>query len=1052
MSLSFAATRHHIHSQLASAHSGLVSGDASCTAARLLRLVPSVELFETSPSELDAGLAGYVAQIAQIYLYSKETLASPDVLAAASDLAYSLAKVRGYKVMSNHFASDVYLLPRISQLLAVPCTDHERYFLMLWMCRLVLLPFPLDSISAGLADKLDAVGELALDAGAPAGLVQHIALVFLCNLLLRPDCREIQNRYLQGVFENWIYEPEARKLSHLMVLNKMLKKSLVSSNPQAADHLKDLLVLEAAKIRFDSSYELNSTTLVYLVKLMAKTTSVFVARQDYSVVAHLINVLVHFLDMDTSTRLRECIAKSLAKITQNLNENAQNYALQVVEYISKGLHRNDPAPSVPQATTHASDATVALKTKGPGSSLASRFSMSRYHIVLLYLGFLSLSRTLPPLSVGELLWVLTETLYFSRQRYAFIPTVQIRDSSCFCAWAVFRQFLTSALLALHRQPLQRLFYVLMEVAIFDDDYVIRRCAVSCLQEFVGRHGAAFFEAMRIQRAGDQGPVFDVTIRLVELLSFSAVSSLAGLHLLLGPLMALGFPKDAFLAPLVDEILLDTPFEVKKLAAAHLGKLLAETSPSAYQATPAHDACSAKRVLVDSRQLYALAEIRPFLGALEIAHVDAHVLSLEFTLHGPQASADGESIMHWLNASLHPAAAHVHRHFALALSISRLSWNAALGREFGRFLRSRPIDDRTFGDICTEITQSGNEILCSAVWGAALSDAQRTTVFLLVQNPRIEAENRSRMLQSFPYASAESGVRHTFHATLLALLDDYTLSVRGDVGLHVRAAAMTSLEQCLEFLDAGHTRTALLKLLRISAEPMDRLRVQAHGLVCSIAGTSSLVPPNPTYDEYFGELFRQFGAMELDADHHLQEAFWEGMVHCAGAITGLNSLINDSFRQLAKYLGARPEAAACVVGLIKVPGKFTLLPQRRQKTVLHALNFLARLWDSGHQPQCELETLYVRLYNLHINTSNVTRISLVIRLLLRLASASAVCPKLKSKARQRLLWLHERHSLELVRLLALQAMFEIINEAVPEDVGLRMTQGVTQDLKEIYLNI
>lgn len=72
--------------------------------------------------------------------------------------------------------------------------------------------------------------------------------------------------------------------------------------------------------------------------------------------------------------------------------------------------------------------------------------------------------------------------------------------------------------------------------------------------------------------------------------------------------------------------------------------------------------------------------------------------------------------------------------------------------------------------------------------------------------------------------------------LTTCLDNYTVDSRGDVGSWIRMAACESLIPVCKHL-TGEVKVTIGKLLRLSVEKMDRMRVAAGKTLCAIISQS-----------------------------------------------------------------------------------------------------------------------------------------------------------------------------------------------------------------------
>lgn len=1010
----------------------------------IAKVKSTLEEFEQAPKQLDATLHTYVTTLADSFMLL-QTRPSPDP-ALANDLAelvYVLAKIRGYKFVANFFSNDVYLFPKLVDLLlheSIQQYDCLCYLLLLWLSRLVLVPFPLVSVDPEIDEKVLVVATRFLSIHTNASKTQVVAAVLLALLVARPDCSHLLQKYLHSTLDGWNDYSENAKLGHLMAINQIFKRSSVPEIAAYSNQVHSQIVyFEASKLNATSRG--SSIHVLYLIKVASKIAKLHINEADYDGVAaianYIINDIMGGMADQFDTVLRESAAKNLGRIVQALALKAVNYAQQLVTYMLGHLKIPNLAPSSYLDNLLIDD---------------NNLSVAKYHTVLLFLGFLALSRALPAEFLPSVFSLVHQTVFISQRTHTLVQGSQLRDASCFVLWALLRMINRATFAALYASSpeiVHNLFSDLIRIAIFDEDFTIRRCGVAVLQEFIGRYGAEYFALMLPGANGNEVGAF--SLRLVELFDSSAVSTLADSHKIVSQLVSIGIPKQAFVETLLHEAMDENvPFAYRKIGARHLAELLkreelTQDRFSAWRTGDTPDVVSElmQRVNKDLLLLYPLAEFQ-LAGLLSEKQLQAameHFGKATFDHHRDN-SIKGESLVRWMNALLLTGVSFdMSLLFAVILAVSRVQSTEGLELEMCTLFGSLSINDDQFHELC-RFLKHGNMLLAAAIPRAPLSTVQLGMVVSILLDTGVEADTRALLI------SKMDGILETHHDNsrlkhaILSLLDDYTLSMQGDVGLKVRFASVKLLLHNKDFATQLGEELRL-KLLRLAGESMDKLRVAAFRCLCLLHG---LPIDNDTFGRYLSDYplyFRDY--FSLVEDRHAEtkeararehEAFLRGLVHCAGTSIGVNALINDSFRQVLRH-HVRPEQWDEVFGtllrMLKVPPntKVSELDQRSQKTLVATLGFIAKIFESGVRfpSSISYQTLYIRAYNLHINTLNVARIGLVVRIFQYVGLEGTA--ELQRASRKRLCWLACRHPASGVRKIAGDALFEIINELQPQ---------------------
>lgn len=1010
----------------------------------ITRACAQINEFEQLPKLLDNNLQWLVDSITSTYMRMK--LQQHQLCEKLAELIYALTKIRGYKFVANYFSNDVYLIPNlIVNLNSDSVADFETYLNLLWLSTLVMVPFPLDSIDANLEGEIAGLALKYMSVRTNASKSQLMSLVLLANLVTRSDCSQLLVDYVESTSQEWTSMAQNFKLGHLMALNQILKRF---SNTKVSDlnqiiHSK-IVLHDITQLKHNPTYQVNSINVLYLIKVSSKVARIAVNDSDYTTVATVVNNYIHDI-MDTlgdrfDAKLRETTAKNLSRIISYLNLKAVNYSNQLIWFVIEQLRITELRPSTCFVTSL--------------EITSENLFITRYHMVILFLGFLALTRSAPVDFLPTILSVFHSTCVISKQTFSFVQGSQIRDASCFCAWAIlksltmnqFRSFGSS-----NPNMWNHVFAVLLRVIIFDEDFTIRRCGIAVIQEFVGRFGSTYFKTVFPTKTDTQ--IGELTLNFVELFGLSTVSSPQDAHNLIHKLIKLGFSKNLFYGPSFDEMInKDVPFELRKLGGYHLSMLLS-CAPSEVQ-VPILESFDSHRIIneiISSYQkgdfliLHSIGEFldRGLLTEQEIEIVAKLVSEVQFDHHYHNADR-AESLLCWYNVYLKKSGDWPPNLEANILSMTRLEPTFGLVEELSKFftfLTKKGILLISTLEI-VRLLKHGNMLLAQTSMIYLLAGDGLDRLLKTVLNSAVDADVRSDIIASlanYEPLSRPSSLNAAVLSALLDLLDDYTLTNQGDVGLKIRGACLTLLEKC-ELL-SRHLGSALEhKLLRLAGEPMDKLRVQAFCLLCKMKYITSFETNYGVYMNdyriYFNDLI-DFYKHHVDNDSRIY--FWSGIVHISGALTGSNVLINESIRQvlLILYEVESPDSVVHnLLKLLRIPQvkNATNLDQRMKKSFIVTLTVLERIFDSGVElsPSFQFEVLYVRAFNLHINTKDVTRIQLVLKIFQYISIWQRSPLDLRQKSRKRLCWLACFHALDRVRRASADCLFEIANEIDPEN--------------------
>lgn len=1026
-----------------------VPSDADLYSVRqtIKKIIAELSKFEDNPKLMDPQLETLVLLITLIYLSMKKV--NHTLVCSFAEIFYQLTKIRGYKFVVNFCSNDIYIVPELLIYINeehIDKSDYECFMLLLWLSRLAIVPFSLLKIVPCLENDLFRIGIKFLTVHSSASKTQIGSLYLLASLLMRLDCVSFLNEYISTLTEDWVYKPSNEKVGHLLVINQLMK-SYSNSHishivPQIHSSIIDYDILQ---LRYNGGHQFSTVHVLYLIKVLSKLARYYVQENHYGKVADIVNsILIDIMDGMGGvfdTKLRECTAKNMTKIVAHLRQKALNYSSQLTWFMVDQLN----IPSFPSDHKFHRDLLFD----------SSHVQVDKYHTALLFLGFSALGRNINIEFMPTILSIVHQTLFISETRFHHVRGTQIRDASCFCIWSLFKKLSHDSYAQLSRdnpEMMMSIFADLLRLIIFDSDFTIRRCGIAVLQEFVGRFGSHFFQGLLPGKNLEE--IGDFSIKLIERFSAGAVGKLDDSHKLIYELHSIGFPKLLFIDSLMEEVISDrNPFEARKLGGIYLAGILkrhlSEICLADFTVSQRTVDSIANDILEaylggNNECLFSLAEFS-YQGLLN-NEIHSSLVKQDQTLHFDyhySSSERAESILHWINSLLTNDAAISDSYLCYVLSLSLARLTPGLRSKMKAYFqilgdnRKASLAMGQFEDVCEQITR-GNQLLAEGIMCYPFNEEQLDLILFLMEDFNIDLETRSLLI-----AGAEHLISNGHTARIiepvLKNLDDYTVTNQGDVGQKLRSACLSLLQSNLE-IACYFPPELRAKLVRLSGESMDRLRVDSFRLICAIDGTSeyeenySLYMSN--YSLFFQDLFDYY---RKNAQN--KEDFWRGVVHSAGALTGSNMLINASVHQVLKMIYHSSdeevnEAIAILFRLLKLSAQLNGESDgaRYHKTVNCTLNLIGKIFDAEVKLPTGInyEALYVRAFNLHISGVNLKRMGLVLKIFQHMSTSGAIAPGLQRKCRQRTWWLACCHKNAMVRGMASKTLFEIVNDLSPAD--------------------
>ncbi|ODQ78092.1 hypothetical protein BABINDRAFT_163116 [Babjeviella inositovora NRRL Y-12698] len=798
--------------------------------------------------------------------------------------------------------------------------------------------------------------------------------------------------------------------------------------------------------------------------------------------------MVDSADYVMNTDARYCLGKDIAKVIRLLPLDYQvdiiNFVLQKLDV--KEVHREflrDITLGVTQANR---DVYICPQESSYLSVDTELVNIESYHTVFLVMAELLRTSVLPVTYFPLLERLLRVFCFFKQLRITFTIGSQLRDACCFIAWAMFRNYS-----ALRRKNPMGLICVssigcqLMLMTCFDSDLMIRRAGAAGIQELIGRFGGSVFEhqgkasAKALTEIGAADAA--LAVRLIEELDYIKLGNLSrSFDTAISFVEKLPYLKNSlFLDFLLTRGITSFEYELRYHSAQLLARFL-ETE-------------NEQRVTAVFLQVYGswVTETqagRPADGLLGAIACILLVTSSSFDSFHRSITATieeyvtydfhrdpfykGEELLQLLTAVMkqNPAFTILEKLWDAVFQVIRID-HVKIVLAFQEFCRHISLTEQDW-ERFMKYMRNGNLATVKAVGYLLLvmsSHERIAQLVVLLKDPSIQAESRAALMHSFSIIVQRAPAEFLTYDLLFELvqqLDDYTITQQGDVGNKIRLATITMLNSNWRTFFVGNLEFEIEKrLLRLSCEIIDKIKYKALGLIIRINGMDltsvfgsdmSVAGASDNYYDVILDVYRKFYLDKSYPDtetlqwlDELSHNFWRGYVFSAGALSASNYTISKSFVAFLKFFTALGDDAkvhvlTVLLSLLKPApakpskGKVGMTTDRNLKCQLCTLNLFVHLLDSFTPLPDGFNTkaLYIRAYNLHLNTTNVERIQRVIgifnHILLRQVRSQetlAFADPLK-----RILWLISNHPVLRVRQLAAEALFEVYDEMLNKEFG------------------
>lgn len=468
-----------------------ISGDKNELELERERFSKVLDYYQEQPHLLDPHLASLLESLLANILNAKDQ----ETIHASCAFAAHLVKVRGYKVVLRHLPHETHHFQPVIQLLkqqdpSAADNWETRYFLLLWLSILVLIPFHMsrfDDEEKGKQSLMDKVLEAIKTYLRLPDKCQDAAAYLAAKFMTRP---EIVVKFLPE-FLDWslqiVATPSKDRTEDVTKMGALKALSAIYKHGKRQDLLKDAPIVLRVVVEAKLEDDLNVLIKKLGVKLVQRLG-------------------LTFLKAKVATWRYQRGSRSLALNLEKDREVKQDdhnvgdedgYDVpddmeEVIEQLLCGLRSNETiirwsaAKGIGRVTGRlpkelADDVVASLL-----QLFSLRASDGAWHGGCLALAELARRGLLLPQRLPEVVSVVLKALIYDERRGCFSVGAHVRDAACYVCWAFARAYAPSVL-----QPYvpNKLAPALLVTTVFDREVNCRRAASAAFQENVGRLGA-----------------------------------------------------------------------------------------------------------------------------------------------------------------------------------------------------------------------------------------------------------------------------------------------------------------------------------------------------------------------------------------------------------------------------------------------------------------------------------------------------------------------------------------------------------------------------------
>lgn len=948
--------------------------------ANMKSLLRDLDQFQPCPQLLDSTLSKYVHVIIEAYQQGGNT-------AGVTEVFYNLGKIVGAKKLVNNFPTNVALLSQLTNRFSSELHWHEQYFLLCWLTVLVLSPFQFDKFGMELKHMLFEIAREQLNGSGP---LQSLGARLLGSIVIRSDCDDLWGDFLNVLNNEYETALPTLQKGLLLSLNVAQQKDSHGRSSQSYETLCAIM-----------RTLMGTTTNVDLVSKILAKFMITVMKQDEDDWDTIETIIGWFQDSfkNKSTETRFTLARQYGKLVTRVDDCMG---------IDMMLETLDSSEELIQGESFETIDTDLL------------------HSYLLCLAELLRLDFILPSDFPRVASILEKTFFFQQARITFIAGSNIRDASNYIAWSLAKYQKKQ----LQPQIVMDVFTNLLLVCCFDKDIMIRRSATGALQELVGRHGVQTWKYFYPENDTNAAK----SIKTIEILDYVDLGSIEKSYLEIPGKLLQIFPdlKDAFVDFLAHNVYnVDT--ELVKQSSVALRTLVENDHEQQIENVLRK---IAMRVGTESfNSFIALSELIPLLKNKGILEEILPVFHSKKINHHKDPPFVILAYLLLLDVLLDMGMEFTEELYDNVFDAIRLDNDETL-QVLKRLATKMALSDSNWAKWYHYMKHKNINTSSSVSYLSCFIDRADEVVSLLGCE-KTDANVKSHVLTSISeYLQLGKSLDDHVWTKCIDQLDDYSISEQGDVGSKVRLATLKLLEANLDRIPGSLKSLVELKLVRLSAEPIDRLRHEAVDLLQRIYSANEVDTTTRDHYEYFRSLLNLFEKYGLHSKETRLE-FFRGYIFTAGALKATDSLITGSLGAFYEFYTVRDpslqkEILLNLAALIKpepsLAKKTDFVSQRLSKQILVGMQFYSRalLSNITVPDDFNMDGLYARVYNLHLSTKSLTRLSCAIKIFGFMYVSHGM-----EKPKNRLHWLSTNHPLVPVRTMATEELFMVYSEKLTQ---------------------
>lgn len=907
-----------------------------CGLGPLPELLKAIDQFQQDPSILEDRLSEFITKLVDGFF----TCRSEDQH-RCSKVFYTFSKVCGIKKVMNHLSTDIFLLPKILEKLKDSGDWQDSYLLLAWLKMVLMSPFKLENDS----QIYEMTGKFkSLQALHPLVSAVHAEL-FAKNI---------------GLFRSSF----SNETSDLYTVNFTLKAVLRQGQVHERQAVLDSAALNnLTSFCIDNADSANEIKLKLTFKTLPKLCKLHAAHRNWEAIEEIASWLLDSFNVPF-TELRFQLAHNFAKIMELLMALDPESASSLIESIvhdARHTLSSNPTNTIDEDTLHTQLLVIAE---------SSRIKLLNPELVKL------VTESIVPI-----------TIKFQQTKVNKISGHQIRDATNFVCWSLARNCDINS-------ESKNLFLNSLICSLLDRDLLIRKSSAAALQEILGRYGNTLLERENVMR------VIELPNKNLETSYLQSVPQLFKI-----------FKEEdskysnALLDWLLDyNVLQNNDLHIVKLTCG-LIRILLEKQDANYLPNCFWNRVSESAALV-------------FKGNDALRKCCFSYLATEAQLL--KNDTVRKCCSEWLPsllAVLSPRSPNPSERFKTLCVLKMLrSFSIENTGSFQidvhtldilfQIVRHRSISDRDYNEVkmcfvslvsilsckkgetkVTTIVDSfkqkfetlirQNNPLCCA--GLAYIDPDQFIKVFRELCPHMDCEARREVVSGISdrLLSIEAPRVLSILTATVDLLDDYTVTDRGDVGSLVRNSVVELIERHRDVfmqIDPALKSTVCSKLLRIAAEPNEKLRQKSF----QVLARGHDLNQGDSHDSAILNFFQKY-YQDKDTE------FWVGFMFSAGAMYSTDQLIRTSIDSFLKFYEAlsKERKLNLLNHLMRILPSFSEIEawqaskehrnalgcQKKDlvKQALASITFWRRIFESGMDvdPAFNATGAYAKFYNLHL---------------------------------------------------------------------------------------